>query len=181
MSQRFAQALAYLLPPGAAWPRDTSSVWMRVIFGVAAALDELHRFTHQAVVDWQPHSTRLRLAEWEEATGLPDACFGAVQTEDERRQRVLARLRGFQGAYADSSPAALAGLVAYAAALGWVLTAGYNTPFRVGRDRVGRRLGVNDGRVYLYVPADRGAEAGELTCALDRVLPARFSLVLVFV
>ena len=118
MSQRFAQALAYLLPPGAAWPRDPSSVWMRVIFGLAAALDELHRFTHQAVAQWQPHSTGTRLVEWEEATGLPDGCFGVTQTVEQRQARLLARLRGFQGAYPDSSPAALAGLEAFAAALG---------------------------------------------------------------
>lgn len=180
MSQRFAQALAYLLPPGAAWPRDPSSVWMRVIFGLAAALDELHHFTHQAVEQWQPHSTSTRLAEWEEATGLPDACFGAAQTVEQRQARLLARLRGFQGAYPDSSPAALAGLVAFAAALGWTVSATHNTPFRVGMHRVGRRLGRN-GVVVIEVPAARAAEAAELTCALERVMPARFALTLAFV
>lgn len=180
-ADRFAQALAYLLPPGAAWPRDPGSVWMRVIAWLAAVLDELHEFSHQAVAEWQPHSTRTRLAEWEEACGLPDACFGATQTAADRKLRLLARLRGFEGAYADSSPAALARFVAYAAALGWTVTTSYNHPFRVGRNRVGDRLGANDGKVYLYVPTARMAAAGELSCALERVLPARFSLVLVFV
>lgn len=178
---KFSQALAHLLPPGAAWPRDPSSVWMRLVEGVAGALDELHQFTAQAVGEWQPHTTRTRLAEWEEAAGLPDACFGAAQTEADRRARLLARLKGFAGAYADTSPAALAAIVAFCAAIGFTLTGRYNTPFRVRRDRCGRRLGANDGRVYLFVPVARAGEAAQLTCALDRVLPARFVLTLVFV
>lgn len=177
---KFTQALAHLLPQGAAWPRDPASVWMRLLAGIAATFDELHRYTHQAVGEWLPHSTRTRLAEWEEATGLPDGCFGATQTDADRRARLLARLRGYQGAYADSSPAALAPLVAFCAALGYTLTARYNLPFRVGM-RCGQRLGANDGRLYLFVPVARTADAAALVCSLDRVVPARFSINVVFV
>lgn len=178
---QFGQSLAYLLPPGAAWPRDPGSVWMRLLMSLAASLDELHQFTHQAVAEWQPHSTHTRLAEWEAAVGLPENCFGAMQTQADRQARVLARLRGFAGVYPDSSPATLAGIVAFCAALGFAVSARYNTPFRVGRERVGSRLGANDGRLYLLVPAARSADAASLVCAIDRVVPARFALVLVFV
>lgn len=177
---KFAQALAHLLPEGAAWPRDTGSVWMRLLAGLAAMLDELHQVTHQAVAEWLPHSTRTRLAEWEEASGLPDGCFGATQIEADRRARLLARLRGFQGAYFDSSPASLATIEAFCAALGFTVTARYNLPFRVGH-RCGRRLGANDGRLYLVLPVARAADAPGLLCALERVVPARFALITVFV
>ena len=194
---KFSQALAHLLPQGAAWPRDAGSVWMRLIGGLAAAFDELHGFTQQAVAEWQPHSTHTRLAEWEEAVGLPDGCFGATQTEPARKTRVLARLRGFQGVYADSSPASLGAIEAFCLGLGYTVVARYNTPSRVGRDRVGSRLGRLDGRLHVIaavtsVPSRCGdrvtarlvvhlPDVSEMACALDRVVPARFALNMVFV
>lgn len=73
--EKFFQALAALLPTGFAWPRDAGSTLMRVIRGLAATFSEHHDFTTEAVRQWQPGTTVNRLAEWEEATGLPDACF----------------------------------------------------------------------------------------------------------
>lgn len=72
---KFFQALAALLPTGFAWPRDSNSVLMRVIRGLAGSFSELHDFCAATVKQWQPATTINRLAEWEEATGLPDACF----------------------------------------------------------------------------------------------------------
>ena len=72
---KFWQALTYLLPSGFAWPRDPSSVLMRLVKALADALQELHDFTRQVANQWQPHQTITRLTEWEEATGLPDNCF----------------------------------------------------------------------------------------------------------
>ena len=73
--EKFFQALAALLPTGFAWPREAGSTLMRVIRGLAASFNEHHDFTLEAVRQWQPATTVNRLAEWEEATGLPDACF----------------------------------------------------------------------------------------------------------
>ena len=72
---KFFQALAALLPTGFAWPRDAGSTLMRVIRAIAGAFSEHHDFTTEAVRQWQPATTVNRLAEWEEATGLPDPCF----------------------------------------------------------------------------------------------------------
>jgi len=74
---KFLQALAYLLPTGFAWPRDPDSTLMRVLRGLAGLFDEFHQFTAATVRQWQPATTVTRLAEWEEATGLPDPCFAA--------------------------------------------------------------------------------------------------------
>ena len=73
--ENFFQALAALLPTGFAWPRDAGSTLMRVMRGIAGAFSEHHDFTTEAVRQWQPATTVNRLAEWEAATGLPDACF----------------------------------------------------------------------------------------------------------
>ncbi len=191
--KKFYQALASLLPSGFAWPRDPNAVLMRLVRGMAAALAELHDFTHQAVREWLPHSTRTRLPEWEAATALPDPCFSAIQTTEERRTRLLARLRGAQGFYADSSPAAPGAIEQICANMGFDARVQYNTPFRCGRDRVGRRLGLLDGKIYVILTLqNRPFRCGqnrvgdrlvlrppglpELVCALERYIPARFSI-----
>lgn len=189
----FYQALASLLPTGFAWPRDPNSVLMRLVSAMADVLAELHDYTHQAVREWLPHSSRTRLAEWEAATALPDPCFGATQTMEERRARLLARLRGPQGFYTDSSPAAPGAIAQICANMGFEAQVQYNTPFRCGRDRVGRRLGLLDGKLYVVLTVqnkpfrcgknrvgDRLVASApglqELVCALDKYIPARFSL-----
>jgi uncharacterized protein YmfQ (DUF2313 family) len=191
----YTQALAALLPPGAAWPRDLTSVWMRLLIGLAGTLQALHAFTHQTAAEWLPQDTHTRLPEWEAALGLPDACLDALQTEDQRRAAVLARLRGHQGAYADSSPAAPGAIANYAAELGLPATVVASRPFRVGRDRVGSRLGRN-GKLTVAVAAagssepfrvgthrvgrrlvERPPQVSQIACLLEHVAPARFEIV----
>ncbi|MBK1683383.1 putative phage tail protein [Rhodoferax fermentans] len=193
---KFWQALTYLLPSGFAWPRDPNSTLMRVMRALAGALSDLHEFTRLTANQWQPHQTVTRLAEWEEATGLPDACFGTSQSDDLRRKLLLSRLRGPVLAYADSSPASPGALVAICAWLGYKATVQYNTPFRCGM-RVGRRLGALDGHLWITVTIEskrfrcgsRVGErlrsgtlnGGELACYLKRVVPARYSVNVIFV
>lgn len=197
MLEAFVQALAHLLPQGYAWPRDPASVWMRLLRGVAGSFSEHHDFVQQTAAEWLPQTTHTRLAEWEAAVDLPDPCFGPLQTESERRAALLARLRGHQGAYEDSSPAAPGAIEAYCAAIGVTATVTYRRPFRVGQ-RVGGRLGANDGQLFIQVTGtpsaapepfrvgrdrvsrrlvERAPEIERLTCALERVVPARFRIV----
>lgn len=194
---RFFQALQTLLPTGFAWPRDSASVWSRVLRGVAGSFSVLHDDTAEAVRQWQPHHTVARLAEWEEATGLPDACFGPDQPEALRRKLLLARLRGPELKYPDSSPASPGAIVSICAWLGYQnVQVKYNTPFRCGR-RVGDRLGALDGKLYILVPLtstrfrvglsrvgerllDGQLNGGELACYLRRVVHARYSVNVIF-
>lgn len=193
MTDPFYQSMTYLMPVGYAWPRDPSSTLMRVLQGMAGAFGELHRWTHRSATEWLPHMTVTRLGEWETALGLPDPCFGPLQSYADRRARVLARLRGWQGAYGDSSPASVGAIEAFIANMGYEGRAAYNTPFRVGRDRVGRRLGVLDGRLHVHIPIvsdpmrvgvgrvgdrliGRPITVSELVCALEHRVPARFNL-----
>ena len=191
---RFAQSLQQLLPTGFAWPRNPRSVLMRVLHGVAAAFDELHQFVFATAQQWLPHQTTLRLREWEEACGLPDGCMGPDQTEAERRAALMARLRGMQLPYTDSSHAALAVIRSVCAELGYeVRHVAYNTPLRVGIGQVGQRLGQLDGKLYVLVnavarPMRVGDAAGSrlvtdakdlwlLLCYLRRIVPARYEVI----
>ena len=194
---KFQQALAHLLPTGWAWPRDPDSTVMRVLAGVAASFADLHDFTTATQQQWLPHLAGPRLPEWEEATGLPDACFGVVQTDDRRRQLLLARLRGPELAYADSSPAAPGAIEAICATLGYSATVRYNVPFRAGRDRCGNRLGRLSGVLNVLVTTEstrlrvgagrvgdhlitRTLTDAQLECCLQRVVPARYQLNVVY-
>lgn len=194
---KYGQALQHLLPTGYAWPRDPDSVLMRLMGGLAAAFGDLEALTEAATVAWRPQATRTRLHEWESATGLPDACFGSIQTVDARRGRLLSRLRGPSGFFPDSSPASLRSIENMTANLGYPSVARYNTPFRCGRDRVGHRLGRLDGKLYVTLQAsstlfrvsrsragdrliDRPASAISLACYLQKYVPARFELNVIF-
>jgi uncharacterized protein YmfQ (DUF2313 family) len=194
--ERFAQALASLLPQGYAWPRDASSVWMRLLRALAANFAELQAWIEQTVRQWQPHTAVNRLAEWELAVGLPDACFGADQSEALRRRLLLTKLRRQVLAYEDSSSACFAAVEAICLELGYPVTVAYNTPFRCG-DPVGNRLGALDGQLYITVTiaaspfvcgdpvgkrlVEGSLTGGELVCYLQQVLPARFAPNYIFV
>lgn len=196
--EKFFQALSALLPTGFAWPRDARSTLMRVIRAIAGAFSEHHDFTTEAVRQWQPATAVNRLAEWEQATGLPDACFGLDQSEALRRKLLLSRLCGPVLTYDNSSPASLGAIEAICTSLGYQASARYNTPFRCGVNRVGERLGALDGQLYVTVTlqskffrvgvsrvGERLLEGqlngGELVCYLQRVIPARFHLTVIFV
>jgi uncharacterized protein YmfQ (DUF2313 family) len=191
MMSKFIQALAALLPTGFAWPRDPNSVLMRVLRGVAANYEALHNFTHATVARWQPAST-TRLAEWEAATGLPDACFGAEQTDAQRLVQVLERLRGVTLPYADSSPTSLGVIRALCESYGFVADVFYDEPFRVERNGICDRLG-SPGVIYVDISTQcvpmrveiDGIGDGlmvcspsdaQLLCVLERIVAARFAL-----
>jgi uncharacterized protein YmfQ (DUF2313 family) len=195
--EKFWQALASLLPTGYAWPRNPNSVLMRVMRAMALTHHEHHEFANLTALQWQPHQTITRLAEWEEATGLPDACFGVNQTIETRRKLLLARLRGPVLEYFDSSPASPGAIEGICAWLGYEAIVRYNVPFRVGK-RVGERLGKLDGKlwvtIYIKSPAFRvgGSRVGQrllngdlngadLVCYLQRVIAARFSINPIFI
>ncbi|MFI5443668.1 putative phage tail protein [Polaromonas sp. UC242_47] len=196
--EKFLQSLANLLPTGFAWPRDPRSTLMRVIRGVAASFNEHHEVVAETVRQWQPATTVNRMAEWEESTGLPDACFGLDQPLALRRKLLLARLRPVELFYGDSSPAATGSIEAICAWLGYKATVRYNTPFRVGRNRVGERLGALNGRLWITVTLETAPfrvgvnrvgdrlrigtlNGGELACYLQRIVHARYEVNVIFI
>lgn len=194
---QFTESLAGLLPPGHAWPRSEDSVLMAVVRAQAGELDQHTADAHAMVSQWQPHTTVSRLDEWEESCGLPDQCLGSTQTESQRRAALLRTLQGPVLPLSDSSPAAPSVIEAACAAVGFSVAVRYNTPFRVGRDRVGRRLGQLNGQLYVTVAssvepfrvgigrvgdrlATRDLVGSDLLCYLQRLVPARFSINIIF-
>lgn len=191
------QALQQLLPQGFAWPRDESSTLQKLLAGMGALLAQTDAVIGTATTEWLPHLTATRLDEWEEALGLPDPCVRSIpQTLEERRSAVILRLRGLAGLYDDSSPAAPGGIAAVCADHGFEADVRYNIPFRCGRDRVGKRLGQLDGKLYILLhgpsaPFRCGDRIGTrlfkrppgavtLACYLASAVPARFKPVFIF-
>ena len=106
-------------------------------------------------------------------------------------------MRGLQLPYTDSSPAAPGVLEAICLEIGYSVRVVYNTPFRVGRNEVGDRLGALDGQLYVFAktaiePFRVGlSEVGDrlvstekdlwqLLCFLRKVAPARYEVVVLY-
>lgn len=195
---KFWQALSHLLPPGYAFPRNPGSVVMRWLRAWAGVLREHDDFVQHASQQWLPHRTCSRLEEWEEALGLPDACFEGGQTIGERQASMLARLRGdVDLAYEDSSAESPGSIKAYLNRFGYQVEIWYSTPFRVGRERVGARLGALNGVLnvkilYLCEPYRVGSnrvgtrlrictkDGIEIECLLQRIVPARYQINVIY-
>lgn len=195
-ADQFYESLQGLLPQGFAWPRHPDSVWMRLIRSEAEQLAQHTDDVHAMVRQWQPHTTVARLAQWEESCGLPDKCLGNDQSESDRRKVLLRTLRGVDLPLEDSSPAALKVIEAECERLGFEVSARYNWPMRVGAP-VGTVLGDLDGKLFVVVSAssepmrvglarvgdrlvERDLPDASLSCVLERIVPARFSINLFF-
>ncbi len=192
MQAQFWQSLKHLLPNGFAWPRHEDSVQQRWLAGVAASLAELHAFCLSTAAQWLPHRTCSRTEEWEASLSLPDSCTADITDPVERQSLMLMRLRGFELAYPDSSPAALGSIASICLALGFVVTVWYDQEFRVERDGVCDRLGSTgdlfvsmasmcepmrveaDGAEHRLVECTKSPES--LLCVLGRIVPARFAI-----
>lgn len=179
-ADQFTESLAGLLPQGYAWPRAAESVLMGVVRGKASEIAQLTADAHALVSQWQPHSTMARLSEWESSCGLPDACLGSSQTEAQRRAALLRTLRGPVLPLSDSSATAPTVIEAVCAEVGFDATVRYNKPFRVGREHIGERLGLLNGKLYVTVTSHHEAVQADLLCYLQRSVPARFSINIIF-
>lgn len=196
LTMQFTQSVGQLLPTGFAWPKQKSVIgaWLK---SWSTQLAELHEFTDMSIAQWWPHITCTRLEEWEEALGLPDPCFGIEQDKEQRRLNMLGRLRPADLPYHDSSPAAPDYIKALCAAIGYNVEVWYNWPFRVGRNKVGQRLGMLDGILNVQVirvcePFRVGEhrvrrrlvectqDSTDLICYLKRIVPARYEIRTIF-
>jgi len=93
----YRDALAALLPTGAAWPRDPQSRLMCFLSGLAAEYSRLDARAAQLLAETDPASTTELLSDWERVVGLPDPCVTAAQTVAQRRQALEGRLTAVGG------------------------------------------------------------------------------------
>lgn len=141
----YSIGLANLLPRGLAWPRRNDSVLQKVVKGLAnfwgyvdgRAADLLER-------ESDPRQTIELLSDWERNWGLPDPCYTAPQSVDER-QRALVQRMTLLGAQSRKF------YIDVAAFLGYTISITEYRPFFIAMDRCGdsRVYGVNATPYYL--------------------------------
>ncbi len=136
-TEQYLELLFALQPPGTALPRDTDSIWGRLLLAEADEQARVDRRADDLAAESDPRTSAELLPDWERVCGLPDGCGLAAQTLAERRLSVLARLTELGG----QRPADYEALAA---------TLGYPDarveefrPFRVGQSAVCDAL--NDG------------------------------------
>lgn len=93
----YRDALAALLPVGAAWPREVGTPLMQLLDSLAAELGRLDGRAEQLLAETDPASTTELLADWERVVGLPDPCVTLAQTVAERRLALEGRLTAVGG------------------------------------------------------------------------------------
>lgn len=127
----YAEAFAGLLPSGAAWSRDPSSVLMRLLRGQAEIWGEVDGRTSDLLErETDPRTTTDLLSEWERAFGLPDPCVQEPLTIEERRIVLVQRMTTEGGQ-------SRAFFYAVAAKLGYVIRIKERAPFMAGISRAG--------------------------------------------
>jgi len=91
-------ALQALLPPGAAWSRDSDAVLTQLLAGLATELARVDGRSGDLVAQLDPRTSDEMLADWERLLGLPEICALAVSTVQERRAAAYAKLTATGGA-----------------------------------------------------------------------------------
>ncbi len=66
--------LQALQPPGSALPRDTESVWSRLLGALSDELERVENRSEALVRESDPRTTEEMLTDWERVCGLPDEC-----------------------------------------------------------------------------------------------------------
>lgn len=127
----YAQALADLLPWGAAWPRDPDSVLMKTIGGLAQIFGFVDgRVADLIEIEADPRKTIEMLSDWERNFGLPDPCFLTANTIAQRHALLVFKMT-FLGAQSRQF------FIDMSALLGYTITITEFAPFMAGISQAG--------------------------------------------
>jgi uncharacterized protein YmfQ (DUF2313 family) len=139
----YIEPLAALLPVGPAWPREYDSTLMALVGGLCGVWGDPVDRRAADLLEWEsdPRLTIELLPDWERAWGLPDPCYTAPQSIDERHRALLMRMT-MLGAQSREF------FIGVAAQIGYAITITEYRTFVVGIDHVG------DARVYGDLPPD---------------------------
>ncbi len=110
---RYCELLLALLPPGDALTRSLDSVMYDLHARMAVEFARVDERGADLIREGVPSTTSELLDEWEEALGLPEACFTPTN-DDERRTAIIARIVG-TGGNSLADYAALAATLGYSA------------------------------------------------------------------
>ena len=134
----YASAFAALLPSGAAWPRDPTTVLQITLLGLSqiwgsndnSTVNVDGRAADLLETESDPRATLQLLPDWERAWGLPDPCLAEVLTIADRRT-VLVQKMTMIGAQSRAF------FIATAATLGYTITIREFSPFMAGISQCG--------------------------------------------
>lgn len=136
----YLRQLLELMPPGAAWTRHASSVFYKLLSGLAPEFARAQARAKALLAELNPATAVEMLPEYEEINGLPDPCAPPPTTTEDRQAALAARLLDDAG----HNPA---DYVALAEALGHTGTTVHRRPyppFRAGIGRAGQRIYGNE-------------------------------------
>lgn len=130
---QYAGQLRALLPRGKAWGDDPNSFMGKLLLAIAEELARIHTRGKNLVEELDPRTTDELLTDFERVLGLPEDCITLEQTEEQRRDAVVAKMIAQGG----QSPQYFIDL---AAAMGFTITITEYRPFRVGYSSAGDEL-----------------------------------------
>lgn len=87
-----AQVLSDLLPVGWVWPRDEDAVQQKLLRGLAPELARIYDRDCDLLDESFACGALEALTDWERVLGLPDPCTGLLETIQERRAAVCAKM-----------------------------------------------------------------------------------------
>ncbi|KPC53036.1 YmfQ family protein [Amantichitinum ursilacus] len=185
------QAMA-LLPPGPAWPAETTGPLARQLAALADSFARVDAAARSVIDESTPANAYALLEDWEDALGLPDECsVQGSQTLSERRQAASAKYIATGGQRADY-------YIGIAQAYGYPnATVTEYSARSYGRARMGRRYGGWEWNYawQLNLPAQQvlprmgGAPFGEpykvwgnaaLECTINKLKPAHTRVFFVY-
>lgn len=127
----YASALATLLPQGIAWPRNSDSVMMKAVRGLAQVFGYFDsRAADFLEIESDPRITFEMLEDWERNWGLPDPCF-LTTTDSDRRHKLLMMKMTIEGRQSREF------FIEVAANLGYPIKIFEFSPFMVGISQCG--------------------------------------------
>lgn len=96
-AEAYAEQLAQLQPPGAAWPRQPDSWFGRLLRAIAEEFARVDGRALTLLEEADPLSALELLPEWERVAGLPDACIPISDAIRERQVAVARKIAGIGG------------------------------------------------------------------------------------
>jgi uncharacterized protein YmfQ (DUF2313 family) len=140
----YGSAFLQLLPQGPAWPRTLGSTLDLACRGLAKYWGEVDRRAGDLLEqESDPRKTLELLLDWERNWGLPDPCYEAPQSIDERHRELIRRMT-MLGAQSRQF------FIDMAAELGYTITISEYRVWVVGMDQCGDSRVYGDGSTPMY-------------------------------
>jgi len=135
--KNYKNTLLGLLPVGLAWPREKGTNLDNLITAVAEEPNRVAIRVADMLKESYPLTSSELLTDWERITGLPEACTGAPDTLQARREAVDQKLGSIGGQSKQF-------YIDLAAKIGFEVTITEYSPFKVGKNATGDALAGDD-------------------------------------